>query len=140
MIDLKLGPKAYTVTRRVLLFLFRFYFTMMFVKNGYLKFDPEGFWGPAFKRWGYPVWFLFFIGVLEFAGGLLILVPRFAGYAALTLALVMLGALITRLIHGTGLYDAIAITFYMVAMLLLSLEYLPLNAAMQEGMSSSESS
>lgn len=97
----------------------------MFVKNGYLKFDPEGFWGPAFERWGYPVWFLFFIGVLEFGGGLAILVPRIAPYGALVLAVVMLGALVTRLIHGVSFGDASAISFSMVSMLLLAYEHEP---------------
>lgn len=125
------SPETMRIIRKILIFLFALNFTISFVKHGYLKFDPDGFWGPAFERWGYPVWFLFFIGFLEFAGGIAILIPRIAGYGAITLATVMLGALVTRLIHGTSSGDAIAIAFNMVAMLVLAFEYLPLKTMMQ---------
>lgn len=123
-----LSPETHKWIRRVLLFLFALNFTIMFVKNGYRKFDPDGFWGPAFSRWGYPVWFMFFIGVLEFGGGIAILIPRIAGYGALVLATVMLGAFVTRAIHGMSSGDAISIAFNMVAMLFLAYEYSPLKS------------
>lgn len=106
--------------KQILWFLFSLYFAYMFVKNGWRKFDVEGFWGPAFGNWGYPVWFLYFIGVVEFAGGLLLVVPRYNVFGALALAVVMLGALITRIIHGVGMGDAFAISFYGVCMLLIA--------------------
>jgi len=132
-------PRLHQRIRKVLLVLFTLYFTIMFVKNGYLKFDPEGFWGPAFERWGYPVWFLFFIGVLEFGGGLAILLPRIAPYGALVLAIVMLGALVTRLIHGVSFGDASSISFNMVSMLLLAYEHEPFRS-IRDKTESSESS
>jgi len=118
-----LSTRAREIIWRVLVFLFLLNFTIMFVKNGYRKFDPEGFWSGAFERWGYPGWFMVFIGVLEFGGGLLILLPRVSGYAALVLAAVMLGALVTRLIHGISFGDAQAITFYMACMSAVALSH-----------------
>lgn len=106
--------------KQILWFLFSLYFTYMFVKNGWRKFDPEGFWGPAFSRWGYPVWFLYFIGVVEFVGGLLLVIPRYKVFGALALATVMIGALITRIINGVGFDDAFAISFYCVCMLIIA--------------------
>ncbi len=94
----------------------------MFVDQGWKKFDPEGFWSGAFERWGYPTWFMFFIGFLEVGGALLILVPKVNGYGAITLAVVMFGALTTRLIHGMSLVDGVSIAFYMVSMLILAHE------------------
>ena len=126
------SQKTLSIIYRVLLFLFALNFTLSFVKHGYYKFDPEGFWSSAFDRWGYPVWFMFFIGALEFAGGLAILVPRIAGYGALTLATVMLGALVTRLIHGVSSGDAIAIAFNMIAMLVLAFHYSPIKEWREE--------
>lgn len=106
----------------ILFWLFSLYFTILFVDQGWKKFDPEGFWSGAFERWGYPTWFMFFIGFLEVAGGILILFPRVNGYGALTLAAVMLGAFITRLIHGMSISDGVSIAFYLVAMTLLAYE------------------
>jgi len=95
----------------------------MFIQHGWFKFDPEGFWGPAFNKWGFPVWFMYFIGVLEFVGGILILVPtRIGGYGAITLAVVMIGAFVTRSIHGASADDLMSIAFNAVAMLLLFIQ------------------
>lgn len=120
-----ISPEKRALIWKALLFLFLLNFTIMFVKNGYRKFDVDGFWGPPFERWGYPVWFLYFIGVLEFGGGLALLIPRITRYGALVLAVVMLGALVTRLIHGVSFGDAQAITFYMVCMLIVAFGYVP---------------
>ena len=58
----------------------------------------------AFARWGYPHWFLFVIGALEASGVLLLLVALFVRHltlpGALLLAVDMVGALITRMVHA----------------------------------------
>ena len=46
-----------------------------------------------FHNLGYPVWFLFFIGVVEAGGALLLLIPRFAFSGAALLIVEMLGAI-----------------------------------------------
>ena len=107
----------------ILLWLMVVYFSIMFIRNGVRKFDVEGFWAPAFERWGYPVWFMFLIGGIETVGGILILIPRVAIYGALPLAVVMLGALATRLIYGVDMGDAISISFNLIAMLYIGSIY-----------------
>ena len=82
------------------------------IVNGIRKFDPEGMWTEAFQDWGYPVWFRIFIGILETVGGLIILIPKVRHFGGIILAAVMIGALITRIINGTGLDDALSIAFY----------------------------
>ena len=79
--------------------------------HGLEKLDPDGFWTGAFNRWGYPVWFRMFIGVLEFGGALLMLVPKVRPYGGAILFVVMVGALATRIIFGTSLDDALSISF-----------------------------
>jgi uncharacterized membrane protein YphA (DoxX/SURF4 family) len=106
-----------TKIQPVLLWLVNLYFAEKFVRNGIRKFDvDDGFWVGAFERWGYPMWFMVFIGVMETLGGVAILIPKTRPYGAFTLAIVMAGALITRLIHGVSLGDAISISFFMIAM------------------------
>ncbi len=97
----------------ILLWVITAYIAFTFIKNGILKFDPEGFWGPAFERWGFPVWFLFLVGFLETAGGILIVipVPKIRFFGGITIGVVMMGAFITRLIHGMSFDDAIFIFF-----------------------------
>ena len=112
--------KWLTIIQPILLWLMALYFAETFISNGIKKFDPEGFWAKPFARWGYPVWFTYFIGVLETVGGVLLLVPKFRYIGGLTLAVVMLGAIITRAIHGIGLDDATYMTFAMVTMWYMS--------------------
>ena len=79
--------------------------------HGWQKFDPEGFWTNAFIRWGYPAWFRVLIGVLEFGGGMLMLIPKVRHFGAFILFVVMIGALATRLTFGTSVDDALSIAF-----------------------------
>jgi len=65
---------------------------------------------------------MYFIGVCEFAGGISLLIPRVAKYGALLLAIVMLGAVITRIVFGTSIDDVITILFNLVWLMYISLE------------------
>ncbi|MEO9966880.1 MAG: DoxX family protein [Reichenbachiella sp.] len=109
-----------TKTQPVLLWLLGAYLAYRLGINGIRKFDPDGMWTKAFIRWGYPVWFRIFIGVLEVGGGLLVLIPKTRPLGALILAVVMIGALSTRIIFGTSLDDAMAIAFNAIAFLFLA--------------------
>ncbi len=50
-----------------------------------------------FAQWGYPSWFRMLIGLIEVVGGLALLVPSLAFYAAGALGAVMVGAIYTHL-------------------------------------------
>lgn len=54
----------------------------------------------AFRRWGFPPGFMYFIGVLELAGAAGIWMRRLDAYAALCLAVLAAGALATRLVFA----------------------------------------
>ena len=109
-----------TDVKSVLLWLVGAWFAWRLIVNGIKKFDIEGMWAPAFEEWGYPVWFLFLIGFLETAGGIALLIPKIRYFGGLILAMVMLGAFFTRLIHGVGLDDALSIAHFFVVFLYLS--------------------
>ncbi len=51
----------------------------------------------AFIQIGFGQWFRYLTGVLEFAGAMGLLIPRLSGLAALGLAGVMVGAVLTHL-------------------------------------------
>ena len=56
-----------------------------------------------FDKVGRGQWFRYFTGLLEVAGGIGLLIPRYAFYAASLLAVVMVGAIIAHLtILGTS--------------------------------------
>jgi len=60
-------------------------------------------WSVKFINWGYPGWFLIAVGSLELLGGALLLIPKLAKYAAIVLAVIMVGAGYTHLANGEGL-------------------------------------
>lgn len=100
------------------------YFARMYVQMGWVKFDAGGFWTAAFERWGYPVWLRWLVGAIEVAGGILLLVPWVASYAALAVGGVMVGALVTRL--GDSRYVDVAwISAYLVGLLWIAFEWWP---------------
>jgi uncharacterized membrane protein YphA (DoxX/SURF4 family) len=59
-------------------------------------------WQPLFAGWGYPPWSVAVVGALEIIGGVCLFVPRLAFYAALSLAVIMVGAFVTLRVHPGG--------------------------------------
>ncbi len=55
-----------------------------------------------FAVWGYPGWLRVVVGLLELAGAILLLFPRFAIPASAFLGVVILGALYTHISHQEG--------------------------------------
>ena len=106
-------PKTSPKWRRVTAYVLGLLVGLIFISQGLMKFDPEGFWTTSFERWGYPAWFRYLIGVLETAGGAMLLVPRLASYGASALFVVMVGAFITRLRDGQ-VGDVVAIVIYAI--------------------------
>ena len=48
------------------------YLAWLYVRMGWIKFDPEGFWTAAFVRWGYPPWMRIAVGAVEVVGGVML--------------------------------------------------------------------
>lgn len=71
----------------------------------------------SFFRWGYPLWFLYLIGVIELVGGIGLFIPQVRLYAVMVLSLTMVGASMTHLKAG----EVAAIPIPVVLLLLLLL-------------------
>lgn len=69
----------------------------LFVFSGGNKLAGNPMMVQMFDAIGIGQWFRYFTGTLEVAGGVGLLVPRFAPLAAAVLAVVMLGAIVTHL-------------------------------------------
>jgi putative oxidoreductase len=72
------------------------FFTMM----GLPKLLGLGGWAGRFATWGYPPSFVILVGVAELAGAVMVLIPRLAILGGALLAVIMLGAAATHLLHG----------------------------------------
>lgn len=71
----------------------------LFINVGVTKFT-EPSWAERFTNWGYSDAFRLLIGTLETLGGLGLLIPRLAAYAAAGLIVIMIGASVTHIVHG----------------------------------------
>ena len=72
----------------------------MFSVQGVAKLASSPSWVSRFNAWGFPDNFYIVIGVIELLCGVLLFVPKLAGFGAVVLIIVMVGATITHLIHG----------------------------------------
>jgi len=69
----------------------------MFLMVGFLKLSGNAQLVGLFEAIGIGQWFRYLTGALEVAGAFLLLIPRTSGLAALMLAGVMVGAIVTHL-------------------------------------------
>jgi uncharacterized membrane protein YphA (DoxX/SURF4 family) len=76
--------------------------TLIFVPQGWSKFNDASGWAAAFRHWGYPDWFRITIGVIELSGVALLLLGRTAAFGAILIIAVMLGAMATHVIFDGG--------------------------------------
>jgi len=69
----------------------------MFIVAGGAKLMGEHSQVEHFAQWGYPLWFLYVIGLVEVGGGICLFIPRAQYYGIVLLSITMLGAAITHL-------------------------------------------
>lgn len=95
---------------------------LAFAASGVGKLAGSGNVVEGFEAWGYPLWFMYVVGVGEVLGAGLILVPgrkalgvslRFWG--AMVLAVVMVGATGTHLVYAE--YPMMALTLALLGLL-----------------------
>jgi putative oxidoreductase len=93
---------------------------LIFLYFGAMKFPnhPESPWPGLFAEIGLGQWFRYFTGALEFAGAILLLVPRTTRIAAIALACTMAGAILTH-IFIVGVSPAILLPIALLALLML---------------------
>lgn len=90
--------------------------SLVFLASGGAKLAGLEFEIVAFERWGYALWFMYFIGAVEVVGAVGLLVRRVAAAAAAGLALMMVGAMGTHVIHAEwGMLVAATVIFALSA-------------------------
>ena len=75
---------------------------LIFVPQGWSKFDDASGWARAFRIWHYPDWFRVTIGVLELSAAALLLYSRSAAFGAMIIIVVMLGGMGTHIVKEGG--------------------------------------
>ena len=87
-------------TRSILLIVGGLVLAAIYVTFGAGKFIDPATWNAKFENWGLPLWFVPVSGALELAGAIGLLIPVVRGVAGLALALFMVGAVGTHVLHA----------------------------------------
>lgn len=87
-------------TKRILLVGGGVVLAVIFVMFGAGKFIDPSKWIDKFAAWGMPAWFVPVSGALEIAGAVGLMIPVLRGLAGLGLALFMIGAVATHVVHA----------------------------------------
>ena len=75
---------------------------LIFVPQGWSKFNDTSGWAVAFRHWGYPDWFRVTIGAIEVTAAVLLVLGRMAALGAILIILVMLGGMGTHIVFDHG--------------------------------------
>lgn len=94
-----MASKAKARAKTIGLWLLTILLALLFGQTGVGKFAVPA-WADMFARWGYSDMFRYLIGVLEILGAIGLLIPRTASYAATGLIGIMIGGIVTHVLHG----------------------------------------
>jgi putative oxidoreductase len=89
-------PAASSKGRLISLWILSGLVALVFIAAGGGKLAGTAVMVDLFAKVGVGQWFRYFTGVLELAGGIGLLFPRYAFYAAILLSIVMVGAIIAH--------------------------------------------
>jgi len=91
-------PVASSKGRLISLWILSGLLALAFIAAGGGKLAGTAVMVDLFAKVGLGQWFRYFTGLLEVAGGIGLLFPRYAFYAAILLAIVMVGAVVAHVI------------------------------------------
>ena len=75
--------------------------SLAFLMTGIMKLTGAEMAKAGFEGWGYPVMFMYFIGLCEVAGAIGLWLRRFSFAAKVCIILLMAGAVLTHLVFDT---------------------------------------
>jgi len=85
--------------KSIVVWILRLLLAVLFAIQGIIKLNGSPVWISRFSGWGYPDHFYLAVGVAELLGAIGLLIPRLAKFGALVLAVVMIGATVTHVVH-----------------------------------------
>ena len=93
--------------------------SLLLLLAGATKFTASATWIELFEGWSYPAWFSYVVGAVEVGGAMVLVIPRYATYAAVVLMLIMAGAIFTLLTNPGEMGPAPAI-FNFIALAIIA--------------------
>ena len=88
---------------------------VIFLLSGAAKLAGLDFEIQAFERWGYPVWFMYLVGVIEVSGAVVLMIRPLRALAAAGLSLFMIGPIVTHVLHAEWGMMMVALAIMLLA-------------------------
>ena len=98
--------------------IFIYFLAAIYFLSGAAKLAGLEFEITAFERWGYPLWFMYFTGLAEVAGGIAHAANLLRKLAAPALSALMIGAIATHIMHQEWPMTIIATVIFSLTVLL----------------------
>lgn len=89
--------------------------TVMFLMAGIAKLIAHESQVQIFETAGYPLWFMYVVGIAELAAAVGLWIARTRLYAAALTGLIMLGAIATNIMNGTYAFIAVNVLLLLAA-------------------------
>ena len=87
--------------RSIMLLIITIALAVLYFMAGGSKFvGMQPTWAVNFDLWGYPGWFLYLVGAVEFIGAVLLIIPSIALLGSVALGTIMFGAFWTHIANG----------------------------------------
>lgn len=85
---------------QIILLILTFLLAIVFLFAGVSKLISYEAHSQSFSQWGFPIWTMYLIGLLEIVGAIGLLIPKFRVPAAMVLSMLMFGALGVHIYHS----------------------------------------
>lgn len=105
-----------TKTQRIISWILLTIVTLAFFGAGMVKLLGLQIEVEMFTHWGYPLWFMYFIGVSEVLGAIGLHVKKVSRFAAIGLCIIAIGAIGTHVLNGEGLIAPIPATILLLSL------------------------
>ena len=105
-----------TKTQNIIYSVLLIFVTLAFLAVGSMKLMGNPMEAGMFAKWGYPLWFMYFIGTCEVLGAIGLHVKKVHRLAAICLVLLLCGAIGTHVFHMEGPVAPIPATALMLSL------------------------
>lgn len=104
-----------TKTNKIVYYVLLVIVSVMFVFSGWMKVSSDPMSVEGFTSAGLALWFMYFIGAAEIAGGIGLWITKFQKWAICGLSIIMVGAIVVTLMNQPA-YMTLMPVIFLVAM------------------------
>lgn len=111
-----------TKTKKIVYYILLVLVSVMFVFSAYSKLSGDPMAAAGFAKAHLPLWFMYFIGIAELAGGIGLWIPKLQKWAIYGLYIILVGAVVVTAIFENPLLALFPVVFIILLTIILKLD------------------